>query len=420
MLTLDTILHFLKSFPGCLFLKDAHGDYCYCSELCDQIYSTNKNGIIGKNDLEIQNDPMLGRQYYDEDQKLLREGGSIKCYSEFKTPDGSLYYEINKAAVQDNDGNIIGIIGTVVDATKEFELQKQIQRQFVTDVITGVYNNNYLKSWLKEETPVYPFTLIACDCNFLKHINDMFGHEYGDQLLRSTGELFWENLPENCVPVRVGGDEFLILCNATGEDEADRLVALLTEKAQKKFIKGSKLSIAYGAHTIREGEMTFEECRSIADSKMYAAKRIMKQEFFEQTGKDDPVYNEERFRNLISQMPVIIFFKDTECRYQYINSYNEKHLKNKNDTHNGIGLTDLELQKDEALGREYYEDDLRILATGKGSILLSELVIDGTQKYYQITKSAVRSEEGTIIGIAGIVTDITATKITFASDTVRK
>lgn len=247
----------------------------------------------------------------------------------------------------------------------------------------------------------------------MKRINDMYGHEYGDQLLRNVVELFLENLSKKCIPVRVGGDEFLILCNDTAESEAECLIASLAEKAQTKLVEGNVLSIAYGYHTIREGEKTFEECRREADNKMYAAKRRMKQEFFEREGKDDPIYNEEMFRNLINQMPVIIFFKDTECRYQYISSYNENHLKNKEETHYGIGLTDLEIQRDKALGREYYEDDLKILATGKGSILTSTMPNDGDIRYYQITKSAVRDEGGNIIGIAGIVTDITATKLTF-------
>lgn len=411
--SLESLLCFLKSYPGVLFLKDAQGHYRYTSALCDQVKAAEEGGIVGKTDLEAQEDPELGRQYYEEDQKLLKEGGSYKCYSEVKTGNGSIVYEINRSAVQDDTGEIIGIIGTVVDVTREFELQQQVRRQYITDAVTGVYNNMYLEEWLLKEQPVYPFSLIVCDCNFLKHINDVFGHEYGDKLLRSAGDLFRENLPETCIPVRVGGDEFLILCNDTTEAEAERLIALLVEKAQEKFIKGSKLSIAYGYHTMRQGELTFEECRNLADSEMYSAKRKMKQEFFRGVGKNDPVYNEEMFRKLISQMPVIVFFKDTDCKYQYISSYNEKHLKNKSETQYGIGLTDIELQRDEVRGREYYEDDLRILATGVGSILNSVIMEDGQPHHYQITKSAVHDESNNIIGIAGVVMDVTAIRVKF-------
>lgn len=409
--TLNTILPFLKSYPGCLFLKDINGRYIYTSDLCQHVDQWETGGIIGKNDLEAQKNKELGKQYYEEDLQILREGGSHKCYSEIKTESGSLYYEINRSAVQDDKGNIIGIIGTVVDATREFQLQQQVRKQFITDVVTGVYNNRYLELWLEKEQPVYPFSLIACDCNFLKRINDTFGHECGDELLKNAGELFLENLPEKCVPVRVGGDEFLILCNDTPEEEAKRLIDILTEKAGDKRIGGIMLSIAYGSCTIQKDEMTFDECRRCADKRMYAFKRMMKEDYFKGAGQADPIYNEELFRNLMSQMPVVCFFKDTDCRYRYINSYDEKVLKNKEETHFGIGLTDIELQKDEVLGREYYEDDLRILATGTGSILMKEILVDDSIKYYQIIKSAVRDEENKIIGIIGTVTDVTATKL---------
>ena len=118
-------------------------------------------------------------------------------------------------------------------------------------------------------------------------------------------------------------------------------------------------------------------------------------------------------RKLLNQLPVVIFFKDTDCRYQYINVYKESHLKDKEEMHLGIGCTDLELQQDKVLGREYYEDDLRILKTGKGSIQHSTMMENGEPHFYQITKSAVYNEDGTIAGIAGIVMDITSTRIDF-------
>ena len=108
----------------------------------------------------------------------------------------------------------------------------------------------------------------------------------------------------------------------------------------------------------------------------------MKEEYFRGVGKNDLVYNEAMLRKLLDQLPVVIFFKDTDCRYQYINVYKESHLKDKEEMHLGIGCTDLELQQDKVLGREYYEDDLRILVqrAGQGHALLltaGELVTAG-------------------------------------------
>lgn len=403
--------YFLKKYPGCLFMKDENGCYIYCNELCQHINQWDESGIYGKNELEVQKNPILGRQYYEEDMKLLKEEGFYQYRSEFKNADESTFFEIHKASVTDDTGKIIGIIGSVIDVTEESKTKQALQKMFVTDTLTGIYNVRYLEQWLTADNIKYPFTLIACDCNFLKYINDTYGHEYGDFLLKNVGELFTTNLPAKCSPVRIGGDEFLILCNNTTEKEASHIIADLKTLQQHRVIKGNQLSIAYGSCTIYDQTTTFETCRNTADERMYAEKKKMKEDYFGKISKNEPLYSEFMFQKLIGQMPIVVFFKDTECKYQYISSYDERNLKNKKDTHYGLGLTDLELQKNETLGRQYYEDDLRILATGEGSILISKIPIDNDVRYYQITKSAVHDEENRIIGISGVVMDVTATKI---------
>ena len=412
---IEKLVKFLDAYPGTFFLKDEQGRYIYASQQCEHI----NPGLIGKNELSVQKDPALGREYYEQDMKLLREGGEVKCYSELKIPgEDSLWFEINKSAVT-IDGKIVGIIGTVVEVTHEFQLRAQMKRMVVTDPTTGLYNRIFLKNWREtaDETMRYPFTIIACDCNFLKRVNDTFGHEYGDILLKNAGDLFLQHLPEKCTVVRTGGDEFLILCNETTAEEAQGFIELLTEKAVGITIGDVPLSIAYGCSTmLHAGEKTPEACKEEADQKMYAMKRTMKAEYFMEQGKYDPIFNENFLRSLINEMPVLVFFKDTECRYRYMSAYHEIHLKDKDETNFGIGCTDLELQRDPEIGRKYYEDDRKILRTGKGSIMKVALPgEDGSLRYYRITKSAHRDETGKIIGILGNVMDVTATGLDFTN-----
>ena len=131
---LDKLMKFLEMYPGCFFIKDKEGRYAYSSHLCEHVNPNEDCGLIGKNELEAQRDPALGREYYEQDRKLLKEGGSIKCYSKVAEE----YYEINKSAVQDDNGEIIGIIGTVIDVTREFLLRKKVEKQRVTVFNTGL------------------------------------------------------------------------------------------------------------------------------------------------------------------------------------------------------------------------------------------------------------------------------------------
>ena len=140
---LKKLMKFLEMYPGCFFIKDHEGRYAYSSDICEHVNPDEECGLIGKNELEVQKDPALGREYYEQDRKLLKEGGSIKYYRKIAEE----YYEINKSAVQDDNGEIIGIIGTVIDVTKEFLVRKKVEKQMVTDFNTGLYNSHFLKNW---------------------------------------------------------------------------------------------------------------------------------------------------------------------------------------------------------------------------------------------------------------------------------
>lgn len=188
----------------------------------------------------------------------------------------------------------------------------------------------------------------------------------------------------------------------------------MQQKSKEILICDIQLSIALGSCTIlKENSMTFDECKKCADSRMYQNKKDMKKRYFDTSGRIDPIYNELFMRKILDQMPVVLFFKDTQCRYQYINSFDKRNLRNEKKDGFGIGCTDMEIQKDPDLAREYYEDDLRILKTGMGSVLIKEIPGEDGIRHYQIIKSAVRDEENNIIGIVGTVTDITATKMDF-------
>ena len=99
-------------------------------------------------------------------------------------------------------------------------------------------------------------------------------------------------------------------------------------------------------------------------------------------------------------------FKDTECKYLFASEICSLVYA---DEDGGItGKTDLEIQSIPELGRFYYEDDKKILATGEGSEYVSEIPIEGKDSlYYEIKKNAVRDSDGNIIGIVGIVSNVT-------------
>lgn len=68
-------------------------------------------------------------------------------------------------------------------------LEKQAENWAIHDELTGLYNRNYLKVKGAEQLKgaIMPITIIMGDCNYLKRVNDAYGHEYGDLLLQAGG-----------------------------------------------------------------------------------------------------------------------------------------------------------------------------------------------------------------------------------------
>lgn len=173
------------------------------------------------------------------------------------------------------EGKIIGIVGLIGDITERVRLEKQAENWAVHDDLTGLYNRNYLKvkgaEQLKEA--IMPITIIMGDCNYLKRVNDAYGHEYGDLLLKRVGRVIRENLPPESVALRMGGDEFLIACSHFSAEEAEQLIERLHGELARQSDDRLKLDVAFGYHTVTEGPFDYVAVYHAADRDMYRNKR---------------------------------------------------------------------------------------------------------------------------------------------------
>ena len=111
-----------------------------------------------------------------------------------------------------------------------------------------------------------------------------------------------------------------------------------------------------------------------------------------------------RFAYKHNQIPVILFAKDRDCKYIYTSEVED--LIDGGEQHSIIGKTDMDIQYDHELGKEYYEQDKNIMRTGKACHCYSEFNQNGKKIYKEISKNAVYVD-GKVIGVCGVVSDIT-------------
>lgn len=275
----EIMKRFMHSAPVNIFFKDTECKYCFVSEICDLVSAGENGSIIGKTDLEVQKFPEMGKMYYEDDKKILATGESSQYINEFPMEDGeSLYFEIKKSAVRDENGSIIGIVGIVDNVTERIRLEKKVEELSIIDGLTGVYNRNYLKYRVEEKRRklIFPFTVIISDCNYLKKVNDQYGHEYGDILLKIVADTLKEEVPEDSPVIRMGGDEFMILGNGITEEKASKLMANIRESLKRKSKENIPFSLAMGSYTVQSKDFSFDEVCHEADLRMYADKKRLK------------------------------------------------------------------------------------------------------------------------------------------------
>ena len=113
------------------------------------------------------------------------------------------------------------------------------------------------------------------------------------------------------------------------------------------------------------------------------------------------------FKRILKEIPSNIFFKDTECRYVFSTHY-WRHLQGAEDPSWDIaGKTDLEIRKDKENAKLAMEQDREIIRTGKGVSYVIEINQDGVTEYLELIKNPVRDDDGNIIGVVGLINDVT-------------
>ncbi|ABR30714.1 diguanylate cyclase [Thermosipho melanesiensis] len=145
---------------------------------------------------------------------------------------------------------------------KVHELNITYARSLI-DPLTGAYNRGILRNLSPNENDI----LIFIDINKFKYINDTYGHEKGDELLKKLSSIVKSTLNSSNLFIRMGGDEFLIILKNSTKKEAEQTIQKIHEEFKNSF--EFKPTFSWGISTVKS---SIENSIRIADNLMYKMK----------------------------------------------------------------------------------------------------------------------------------------------------
>jgi diguanylate cyclase (GGDEF)-like protein len=242
------------------------------------ILITDKQGeVIFTNSLG--NKAIFGKRNIDckvfFDQILVEEEGYFVLYG--YTEDFFVKF-VTEAIEYNNQGADLYIIS---DVTEKIKTERKLEALSLVDELTKLGNrrmmvreyNEIVLPHVKTGSDAY---LVMLDLDDFKPANDIYGHSYGDQVLKNVASIFMNNKDENIFIYRIGGDEFALIFIKNTEDEViEKLKKMQKEVEDYPYTKSINVSFSAGIKVmkINDKRRRFSDYYDQADKLLYKSKK---------------------------------------------------------------------------------------------------------------------------------------------------
>ncbi|PKN72691.1 MAG: PAS domain S-box protein [Candidatus Cloacimonetes bacterium HGW-Cloacimonetes-3] len=234
------------------------------------------------------------------------QGRSIRKSRRYQRKDGSIFWaDLYVSALFDEDDSIIGILGVFVDIDKQIiaeqtqkemmdnleQLNHQLNEANITlkhlarrDTLTGLYNRRVLEEVLGKENnrtmrTKRGFGIAIADVDNFKQINDTYGHDCGDIVLKELSAIFLKGIRATDTMGRWGGEEFLFVFPETSCQGAMIVIDRIRSKVERMNLKCGGMNIKVTCTiglSYHHGEMGTKDMINEADKALYQGKRCGK------------------------------------------------------------------------------------------------------------------------------------------------
>lgn len=272
----------LSNLPGFAYrcLNDEYWTMEFLSKGFEKVTGYKSNDVVDNNLISFEE--IIEGEYTREVRDSWNHSISIheRYIGEYKIcrKDGQCIWVLEQGiGIYDEQGKCIAIEGFISDINDRKNLEENLNYLSYKDYLTGLYNRRYIEDQLirLDNSRKLPISIIMGDINGLKFINDSFGHEYGDELIKNVANILRDSLRGYELVARLGGDEFLVVLEDTTNKNTKDVIERIQENIKRSDYYKMGLSVSFGCSTKTSNSEKLSEIVKEAEDTMYKQKHYL-------------------------------------------------------------------------------------------------------------------------------------------------
>lgn len=278
--------------PSMIYAKDNEGRFTISNQSFQKRFGFNSESELrGKTAHDLcekmanPDDDLSAQEIADEiqrqDMQIMQTGVPIQDVEVrgFWRQDMDRWFHTSKYPLPDVSGQTIGVLGVTRDITKRKQTELQIEYQAMHDMLTDLPNRRFLVNTLStamenSRQRQSSLTMLFCDLDFFKSVNDTHGHDFGDQCLIEISKRIVAALPADDFVARFGGNEFVILTNSSLAEATTKANAVMAVVSERLIFDNVvvKIQTSIGIAQLNASHQSPADLIRDADAAMYQAK----------------------------------------------------------------------------------------------------------------------------------------------------
>jgi diguanylate cyclase (GGDEF)-like protein/PAS domain S-box-containing protein len=265
-----------------IFITDTRAHVQWANPAFSQLTGFSLDEVMGRNPMELMKSGKQDDAFYHNMWKTILSGKAWHSEIVNRRKDGSLYDEnLIITPVTGADGTVSNFVAIMQDITERKRAEEQVHHMAHHDTLTGLPNRMLFSDRLQQAFSIARrknscMALMFIDLDKFKPINDNFGHQVGDLLLKEVAKRMQDCVRESDTVARIGGDEFIVLLPVI---EAVQDALLVAEKIRRSLnqpfvLAGQSLNISSSTGIAVYPDHGKDETQLMknADTAMYCAK----------------------------------------------------------------------------------------------------------------------------------------------------